>query len=105
MVPTEIIVGVDGSAGSTQALRWAAQEAAYRGVDLVVLHVYDWRIYGAASPIGARFVADARSARRGGGPSGHRRGQGLCTHGSGAGRGAPRRRGTDAGERVPATER
>jgi nucleotide-binding universal stress UspA family protein len=62
MFPTEIIVGVDGSAGSSQALRWAAREAAYRGVDLVVLHVYDWRIYGAASPIGARFVTDARGA-------------------------------------------
>jgi nucleotide-binding universal stress UspA family protein len=62
MGPTEIIVGVDGSAGSSLALRWAAQDAAYRGVDLVVLHVYDWRIYGAASPIGARFVTDARGA-------------------------------------------
>jgi nucleotide-binding universal stress UspA family protein len=62
MSPTEIIVGVDGSAGSTQALRWSAREAAYRGVDLVVLHAYDWRIYGAASPISARFVTDARGA-------------------------------------------
>lgn len=60
MNPPEIIVGVDGSVESGHALRWAAGEAARRRIDLAVLHVYDWRIYGAASPIGAPFVSDAR---------------------------------------------
>ncbi len=60
MTPEEIIVGVDGSATSIGALRWAAREASLRRAELVVLHVYDWRIYGAPSPIGARFVTDVK---------------------------------------------
>jgi nucleotide-binding universal stress UspA family protein len=60
MSVNEIIVGVDGSATSYQALNWAASEADRRRADLVVLHVYDWRVFGAASPIAARYVADAR---------------------------------------------
>jgi nucleotide-binding universal stress UspA family protein len=60
MNPPEIIVGVDGSPQARHALRWAATEARRREVDLVVVHVYDWRIYGAPGPVGAPFVVDAR---------------------------------------------
>ncbi len=35
-----IVVGVDGSAGSDAALRWALEEAKLRGVSLRVVHVY-----------------------------------------------------------------
>lgn len=36
-----IVVGVDGSDESKQALRWAAEEAALRRADLRVVHTYD----------------------------------------------------------------
>jgi nucleotide-binding universal stress UspA family protein len=36
-----IVVGVDGSAGSRKALRWAAAEAADHGADLVVVNVWE----------------------------------------------------------------
>jgi nucleotide-binding universal stress UspA family protein len=56
----EIIVGIDGSPESEHALHWAAVEAGRRECELVVLHVYDWHLIGALSPIGAPFVADAK---------------------------------------------
>ena len=53
---SEIIVGVDGSLASEQALRWAAHEAGRRDVALVVQHTYDWRVYGALTPINPSFA-------------------------------------------------
>lgn len=41
--PAPIVVGVDNSAASLAALRWAAAEAAAHGVPLVALHVHDPR--------------------------------------------------------------
>jgi nucleotide-binding universal stress UspA family protein len=42
MATTEsIVVGVDGSAGSAAALRWALAEARLRGVPLKVIHAYE----------------------------------------------------------------
>lgn len=35
-----VVVGVDGSASSTQAVHWSAMEAARRGVPLVLVHVW-----------------------------------------------------------------
>ncbi len=37
--PRAVVVGVDGSLGVLPAVSWAAVEAAYRGVDLHLLHV------------------------------------------------------------------
>src|SRR5262245_21538254 len=56
----ELIVGIDGSPESEQALAWAAHEAARQGAGLLVLHVFDWPVIGAPTPIGAPFVANAR---------------------------------------------
>ena len=56
-----IVVGVDGSPASEAALHWAALEAARRGCDLTVVHVFDWRVIGARAPIGGPFAEDARS--------------------------------------------
>jgi nucleotide-binding universal stress UspA family protein len=36
-----IVVGVDGSEGSRQALLWAAAEASLRGANLEVIHTYE----------------------------------------------------------------
>jgi len=44
-----IVVGVDGSAASHEALRWAAQEAGLRGAQLVAVHAW---AYVPAAPIG-----------------------------------------------------
>lgn len=45
-----IVVGVDGSEGSRQALLWAAEEARLRGASLEVIHTYEhhlsWQGYG-----------------------------------------------------------
>jgi nucleotide-binding universal stress UspA family protein len=44
---TRIVVGVDGSAPSIAATRWAAQEARQTGATLVLTHAFDWDYYGA----------------------------------------------------------
>ena len=36
----EIVVGVDGSPGSLQALRWAVAEARLRGASLRLVHAW-----------------------------------------------------------------
>lgn len=38
--PSPVVVGVDGSPSSTQAVRWAALEAARRGTPLMLVHVW-----------------------------------------------------------------
>jgi nucleotide-binding universal stress UspA family protein len=43
MTPPRIVVGVDGSAPSLQALAWAATEARLRGARLEVLHATFYR--------------------------------------------------------------
>jgi nucleotide-binding universal stress UspA family protein len=59
MVKSRIVVGVDGSAGSTAAVRWAAVEAQRREAELRVLTAYHRH-----SPEGrqARAVPDAETA-------------------------------------------
>jgi nucleotide-binding universal stress UspA family protein len=43
-----IVVGVDGSAGAAQALRWAVAEAKRRGARLEVVHA--WHYFGLPTP-------------------------------------------------------
>ena len=43
---TDVVVGIDGSETSTAAARWAAGEAARRGVRLVLLYAYVLYAYG-----------------------------------------------------------
>jgi nucleotide-binding universal stress UspA family protein len=56
-----ICVGVDGSPASQSALRWAATEAAATNAELVVRHVYDWRVVGAIAQVAGVIVHQARS--------------------------------------------
>ena len=37
-----IVVGIDGSAGAREALRWAADEARVRGIGLEVVHAWSY---------------------------------------------------------------
>jgi nucleotide-binding universal stress UspA family protein len=37
-----VVVGVDGSTGSTAALNWAAREALSRGCPLTLVHTWEW---------------------------------------------------------------
>jgi nucleotide-binding universal stress UspA family protein len=46
MSGSKIVVGVDGSAGATAAVRWAAVEAALRGAELRVLTAYQREVPG-----------------------------------------------------------
>jgi nucleotide-binding universal stress UspA family protein len=52
-----IVVGVDGSEGSSHGLRWAAAEARLRGCTLQAVYVYEhnpsWQIYGYSAEIAA----------------------------------------------------
>ena len=44
-----IVVGVDGSAGSVAALRWACREASLRGAEVHAVHVREERCHSLAS--------------------------------------------------------
>ena len=41
----EVVVGVDGSAGASAALRWAVEEAVARGARLCAVHALDFDLY------------------------------------------------------------
>jgi nucleotide-binding universal stress UspA family protein len=56
--PRRIVAGVDGSAGSLTALRWAAREAQLRGTDLHVVRAWE--------PAGKRTAPYASRAVLGG---------------------------------------
>ncbi|HSK25133.1 MAG TPA: universal stress protein [Egicoccus sp.] len=62
-----IVVGVDGSEGSRQALLWAAKEAALRGSSLEVIHTYappqDADVSGSATSTANYFEAAGEVAR------------------------------------------
>lgn len=60
---TDVVVGVDGSAPSRQALRWAAAEAARRGSRLRVVHAYrpPWLVGEIAARADLDSVARARA--------------------------------------------
>ena len=52
---TAVVVGVDGSASSTQAVLWAAREAGRRHAPLVIVHV--WTMI----PVAPRHVGSLRA--------------------------------------------
>ncbi|MBS3940831.1 MAG: universal stress protein [Actinobacteria bacterium] len=62
-----IVVGVDGSEGSRQALLWAAKEAALRGATLEVIHTYappqEVGVSGSATQTAHYFEAAGEVAR------------------------------------------
>ena len=43
-----VIVAVDGSPAAANAVDWAADEAMLRGVDLEILHAWEWTAYEAS---------------------------------------------------------
>lgn len=69
----KVIVGVDGSLGSLEALRVAVQEARERGCPLVVAHVVGWagaeETWEAARERGNRVVHDSIRDALGGVPA------------------------------------
>jgi len=60
-----VVVGVDGSADASRAVRWAATEAAFRETGLDVVHVWVWPLYrvqldaGPGMPDGSGLRAQA----------------------------------------------
>ena len=64
-----IVVGVDGSEGSAEALRWAARLASACGAEVVAVHVIDPSTYDLRSLHGAHcpvVVVPRRGRRRAG---------------------------------------
>lgn len=59
----EILVGIDGSAGSRRALRWAAQEARQRDAALRVVLAWEPAYLAAYSPVTARAQQQERAAQ------------------------------------------
>ena len=57
---SDIVVGVDGSAESDAALRWAALEAQRHGATLTVLHAHEPGDYGIRTPLEEAHVQDMR---------------------------------------------
>ena len=62
MSPRRIVVGVDSSAGSQLALRWAADEAARTGRELVIINAYDWHVAGARLQVSGGYADALREA-------------------------------------------
>jgi nucleotide-binding universal stress UspA family protein len=65
MSDRQIIVGVDNSAGSHQALHWAADEAVRTGRQLIVTTAYDWHVAGARFQVGGAYADDIRRVAEG----------------------------------------
>jgi nucleotide-binding universal stress UspA family protein len=58
MTTREIIVGVDGSAESDAALRWAAHEGQRHGANVIVLHAYEPGELGIRTPLEDTYHKD-----------------------------------------------
>ena len=56
MTERRIVVGVDGSSTSVQALRWAADEAKRRGATVDVVHAWNYPYVGELAAMAARHV-------------------------------------------------
>jgi nucleotide-binding universal stress UspA family protein len=64
MTNNDVVVGVDGSAPSHEALLWAAREASRRQVPLRVMSAYHFIVAGAYAPIGAEVAQQAEGAAK-----------------------------------------
>ncbi len=62
MSPRSIIVGVDNSPGSHQAVHWAAEEAKRTERELVVLSAFDWHVVGARFQVSGAYADALRDA-------------------------------------------
>ena len=60
--PGVVVVGIDGSAAGTAALRWAVEEARRRSARLSVVHALNQRHSGAFNRANPEFVAEERRA-------------------------------------------
>jgi nucleotide-binding universal stress UspA family protein len=58
--PGAVVVGVDGSAADTAAVRWAVQEAHRCPARLCIVHALGWRHSGAFHRANPAFVAEER---------------------------------------------
>ena len=56
-----IVVGTDGTASSTAAVDWAAQEARRRRRPLRIVHAYDWDWHESRYDIGNEYIDVART--------------------------------------------
>lgn len=78
MIKTRIVVGASGSAGSIEAVRWAAAEARLREADLRVVVAYHRKLPGGpGDPQTAEIVHDAVAAARAAAPEAEVRGVAL----------------------------
>jgi nucleotide-binding universal stress UspA family protein len=59
-----IVVGIDGSECSEDALKWAINEARSSNRTLLLVHVWHWRTDAVASPMSLVGAPDARQAGR-----------------------------------------
>jgi nucleotide-binding universal stress UspA family protein len=59
-----IVVGIDGSECSEDALKWAINEARSTNRTLLLVHVWHWRTDALASPMSLVGAADAHQAGR-----------------------------------------
>jgi nucleotide-binding universal stress UspA family protein len=62
--PETIVVGIDGTACSDEALQWAIEEAHASRRALLLVHVWHWRTDALASPMSLVGAPDARKAGR-----------------------------------------
>lgn len=65
MNATAILVGADGTAASTAAVRWAAREAAGRRVALRIMHAFDWDRLGTRYDAGTELLDVAQRVAEG----------------------------------------
>jgi nucleotide-binding universal stress UspA family protein len=65
MSDRQIVVGVDNSPGSHQAVHWAADEAVRTGRELIVITAYDWHVIGATSQVAGVYADDIRLVAEG----------------------------------------
>src|SRR6266446_5887267 len=59
----KIVVGIDGSEASKNALRWAVEDARVRGAEVVALHAYEEPMPGADAALAPPIAVEDEPAR------------------------------------------